>query len=100
MPTPPNNFPELTQDEILVVVMEEAAEVIKEASKCLRSGLDYVPDQEEGGSLSNIEKLSRELGDLLGMCDELPINKDAMIDARQNKMLRARMAKLYYGKKP
>lgn len=89
-------LPSLNHDEILVIIMEEAAEVIFEASKCLRFGLERVPVH-LGGSLSNVERLSIELGDLLGMCDELPIDQAALETARNNKMLRARLAKKLYG---
>lgn len=53
-------------EEALVILQEECAEVIQEASKCLRFGIDDVYDGK-----SNRNKLERELGDLLAMIDVL-----------------------------
>jgi len=47
--------------EILTILQEEAAEVIVEASKCLRFGLTH----------QNLERLNKELGDLGVMIDLL-----------------------------
>lgn len=96
----------LTQDELLVIAMEEAAELIKEAAKCYRSGLAYVPFQDAPKSglaslttaPSNIERLSAELGDLLGVLDCLPIDRSIMQRYRSTKMQRMIDAKRKYGR--
>ena len=46
--------------ELITILMEEAAEVIQEASKCIRFGLE-----------GNVPHLEKELGDLLCMVELL-----------------------------
>lgn len=58
--------------EILLIMMEECAEVSQAISKCFRFGPDQVkPSQAK----TNIESLEEELGDLLAMID-LVVKKD------------------------
>lgn len=52
--------------ELLTVLMEECAEVIVEASKCIRFG-----EESEYNGESAIERLEKELGDLQCMIDLL-----------------------------
>ena len=58
--------------EILTILQEECAEVIVEVSKCFRFGPDQMM---EGVNVSNIQRLEKELGDLLAMV-ELLVDKD------------------------
>ncbi len=53
--------------EILIILQEEAAEVIQEISKIFRFGLDE--PHRDGGT--HRQKLTEELGDLLTMIDLL-----------------------------
>lgn len=48
--------------ELLTIVMEEAAEIVQEASKCIRFGLDNAPH------------LEKEIGDFLCMLELLHQN--------------------------
>lgn len=57
-------------EHLLVTLGEEGCEVAKEASKALRFGLgDIDPTQPDGPN--NREKLTKELNDLLGVCQLL-----------------------------
>jgi NTP pyrophosphatase (non-canonical NTP hydrolase) len=58
--------------EILTILQEECAEVIVEVSKCFRFGPDQMM---QGADVSNIQRLEKELGDLLAMV-ELLVDKD------------------------
>lgn len=49
------------QREILICMMEEAAEVQQRAAKALRFGLDEV---QPGQPLTNAERLAQEVGDM------------------------------------
>lgn len=86
----------LTTDEKLVVLMEECAEVIKAASKCLRFG--YQRDQ--AGYGQNDKVLAGEIGDLLGMVDALPLDRALIEYCRKRKLAKAEMAKAAYGVRP
>lgn len=55
--------------ELLTVLMEECAEVIQEASKCIRFGIDA----EYKGQTAR-EALEKEIGDLYCMIDLLVAN--------------------------
>jgi hypothetical protein len=50
--------------EVLVILMEECAEVIKVASKMLRFGKE---DCEPGTNITNVTELGLEVGDLMTM---------------------------------
>ena len=84
----------LATDELLVILMEECAEVIQAASKCLRFG--YKRDQPEYGQ--NDKVLSGEIGDLLGIIDALPLDCALIEYCRKRKVARATEAKVKYGK--
>jgi NTP pyrophosphatase (non-canonical NTP hydrolase) len=58
--------------EILIILQEECAEVIVEISKCFRFGPDQMM---QGVDVTNIQRLEKELGDLLAMV-ELLVDKD------------------------
>jgi NTP pyrophosphatase (non-canonical NTP hydrolase) len=78
------------QREVLVIVQEEAAEVIQEISKIYRFGID---DRHRDG-MTHRQKLETEVGDLLCMIDLMVDNR--LIDptqveiARQNKVTKLR----------
>lgn len=84
----------LTTDELLVILMEECAEVIKAASKCLRFG--YTREQPEYGV--NDKVLAAEIGDVLGIVDALPLDRYQVEFFRKQKLLKAQKAKELYGK--
>ncbi len=83
----------LTQNEVLVVLIEECAEVIQAATKCLRFGWD----RNHPGYGVNHEVLAKELGDLLGMADQLPLRQDVIKDFRDMKLRKAERYKREYG---
>ena len=62
--------------EILTILQEECAEVIVEVSKCFRFGPDQMM---EGVDVTNIQRLQKELGDLLAMV-ELLTDKDVGVN--------------------
>lgn len=67
----PNGIPLTDRErEILIVLMEECAEVVQAASKLLRFGKENRPDNE----ISNVETLAKEIGDLRYM---LTMTRDA-----------------------
>ena len=94
MSTPiPYSLP-LTQDEKLVLLIEECGEVIQAATKCLRFGYDREwPDYGV-----NSKVLAKELGDLIGVVDSLPLDWSTIADFRRMKMPKAEHAKASIGK--
>lgn len=60
----------MTTDEKLILLVEECGEVVQAATKCLRFGWDR--DQPDYGI--NYKVLSKEVGDLLGVMDALPLD--------------------------
>lgn len=83
----------LTRDELLVILMEECAEVIQAASKCLRFGWDR--EQPEYGQ--NDKVLAGEVGDLLGIMDALPLDGSLIEYCRKRKLTKAEKAKERFG---
>lgn len=86
----------MTNEEKLVLLIEECGEVIQAATKCLRFG--YEADHKIGYG-KNDEVLSREVGDLLGIIDSLPLAQPLINSARVSKMNRAEKAKEQFGVK-
>lgn len=79
----------MTRDELLVLLIEECGEVIQAATKCLRFGWDrYEPDYG-----INSDVLSKEIGDLLGAAEGLPLNRELVVACCHNKIARAERAK-------
>jgi NTP pyrophosphatase (non-canonical NTP hydrolase) len=74
----------LSIEEKLILLVEECGEVIQAATKCLRFGWDR--NQPDYGV--NHEVLAKEIGDLLGVIDALPLRRDLI-----NMFQRAKMAK-------
>lgn len=64
----PEAPPEGLDRELLTILAEECCEVGQRVSKALRFGLAEV---QPGQPLTNIERLSEEVGDLLGVIDRL-----------------------------
>lgn len=84
----------LTRDELLVLLIEECGEVIQAATKCLRFGFDVDHGIDYG---NNKLVLSREIGDLLGVVDGLPLDLMNIRVSRDGKLARAEAAKERYG---
>lgn len=80
----------LSLDEKLVILIEECAEVIKAATKCLRFGYNH----DEPGYGNNSEILSSEIGDVLGMARSLPMDWFLAERSAAGKIRRAEKAKL------
>lgn len=83
----------LTRDEKLILLIEECGEVIQAATKCLRFGWDR--DQPDYGV--NHEVLAGEVGDLLGVIDDLRLREDIISRYRELKMAKAGRAKKLFG---
>ena len=72
----------LTIDDLLICLVEECSEVIHAATKCLRFGFDRT----HPGYGHNREVLAREVGDLLGVIDELPLTLETITQNRIGKL--------------
>jgi NTP pyrophosphatase (non-canonical NTP hydrolase) len=73
--------------EILIILQEECAEVIVEISKCFRFGPDQMM---QGVDETNIQRLQKELGDLLAMVElltdkDVGVNKEGLAIAKKAK---------------
>src|SRR5262245_34595005 len=79
----------LTRDEILVLLIEECGEVIQAATKCLRFGYDR--NQPDYGVNSVV--LSKEIGDLMGAVDALPLDWNTLATFRRMKIAKATRVK-------
>jgi hypothetical protein len=82
----PCELPTPHEREILDILIEECAEVIKRATKLLRFGRDEIqPGQEK----TNAERLSNEIGDVQHMVDLLGdvgiVNHQHCLEGRQSK---------------
>ncbi len=73
----PGTPPEGRERELLIILMEECAEVTKRASKALRFGLDEI---EPGKAMTNSYRLGSEMGDLLHMI--MTLREEGMVTAR------------------
>lgn len=102
MPMPRLNTAELSEEELLVLLIEECAEVQKAATKCLRFGFraNHIPEYGV-----NSEVLAREMGELHAVANALygayfrPMDCDAWRAGFVDKMERALEAKRRYGVK-
>lgn len=80
------------RDHLLVILMEECAEVAQRASKALRFGLDEIePDQEE--EETNAQRLSREFADLRAAW-ELLLDDCAVSDGPMNVRVQRKKTKV------
>ncbi len=86
----------MTRDELLILLIEECGEVIQAATKCLRFGWDGDP----ASYGVNSDALAKEVGDLLGVVDALPLKGDLVEASRATKMSRAEQAKIAYNDEP
>lgn len=69
----------MTRDEhLLVIVMEECAELAQRASKALRFGLSEVQPEQ---ALTNVERIVGEYSDLAGVMEMLNIASDPALAA-------------------
>lgn len=85
----------LTRDELLTLLIEECAEVIKAATKCQRFGYDV---DHGTGYGNNRDMLSIEFGELCAVAGALGIDRgDQFWKAARVKMRRAEAAKEKYG---
>ena len=63
----PGTMPTAYEAELLIILIEECAEVAQRATKMLRFGIDEIqPNQPH----DNTQRLSVEVGDLLAVVDE------------------------------
>lgn len=79
----------MTRDECLILLIEECGEVIQAATKCLRFGWDR--NQPDYGV--NHEVLAKEVGDLFGAADALPLRPELVDMFRGMKMRKAERIK-------
>lgn len=81
---------ELTRDELLVLLIEECAEVIQAATKCLRFGWDreFPPYGRNG------DTLAKECGELSAVIDALGVRGQIFAESYQTKLDRAKSAKV------
>lgn len=85
----------LTRDELLVLLIEECSEVVQAATKCLRFGYDR--DQPNYGVASEV--LAKEIGDLIGVVDALPLDWAIITEYRRAKVARAARIKDMIGQR-
>jgi len=83
----------LTRDELLVILAEEAAEVIQAVTKCLRFGFDTIGPGDYG---RNDLHLARECGQLFAVIDALDLNLELIIAGQREKIEKAEAAKRQY----
>ncbi len=84
----------LTRDELLILLIEECAEVIHAATKCLRFGYDVDHDVGYG---RNSDELAKECGDLQAVMDALPLNALVKMQSQSGKLDKAERAKAKFG---
>ena len=83
----------LTRDELLVILAEEASEVIQAVTKCLRFGFDTIGPDDYG---RNDLHLAREVGQLYAIVDALELNLELIIAGHREKIDKAEVAKRQY----
>ena len=86
----------MTREEMLVILIEEAGEVIQAATKCLRFGWDR--DWPDYGI--NHEVLAKEVGDMIGAADALALREDIVAEFRRMKMTKVERWKDYAASHP
>lgn len=84
----------LTREDLLILLIEECAEVAQAATKCLRFGYDI---DHGTGYGNNRLQLSKELGELDAIAARLDLDLNAMNEALYTKISRAEKAKAEYG---
>lgn len=83
----------LTRTDLLILLIEECGEVIQAATKCLRFEYKGNHIKEYG---QNDQILAAEVGDLLGVIDELPLDDLIINVKRASKIAKATIAKAKY----
>lgn len=83
----------LTQQELLIGLVEECGEAIQAATKCLRFG----PKGNHPTYGNNTTRLADEVGDLLGIIDALNLPSDQIQIKREAKLSRMEKKKEQYG---
>jgi NTP pyrophosphatase (non-canonical NTP hydrolase) len=73
--------------EVLTILQEECAEVIVDVSKCFRFGPDQIM---QGQELTNLQRLEKELGDVLAMIELLV---DCKVGVTDQGLFEAKMKK-------
>ena len=79
----------LTNEDKLILLIEECGEVIQAATKCLRFGYDRL----EPGYGVNSEVLAQEVGDLEGVIASLDLDDGIVTAYRKLKMAKAERVK-------
>lgn len=86
----------LTSDDLLIILIEECAEIIQAATKCQRFGFNR--DWPEYGV--NHQVLAKEIGEMMGVADALNLDLQSMQNARETKIERAEIWKNYFETRP
>lgn len=76
----------LSTDELLILLIEECSEVTQAATKCLRFGYT----REWPGYGRNDARLSRELGEVVALLRELPLDEGEFQTGLAEKMSNVR----------
>lgn len=84
----------LTRNDLLIGLIEECGEVIQAATKCLRFGFDSDHDIGYG---RNDHRLAFEIGDVLGIIEALPLNRELVDSCAATKVRRLGVAKSRFG---
>jgi NTP pyrophosphatase (non-canonical NTP hydrolase) len=85
---------ELTDDELLIGLTEECAEVIQAATKCLRFGWHRLYPTYG----VNHEVLAQEIGDLLAIIEALPLDTGIIGAYKKLKIAKMQQAKQDFGR--
>lgn len=89
----------LTQNDLLILLIEECGEVIQAATKCLRFGWDVDHGVQYA---NNRDMLAKEIGELTAVRDELELDcgpcQKPFMDGWKDKIDRAESAKEKYGR--
>lgn len=93
--TEANPMTGLTQDDLLILLVEECGEVIQAATKCLRFGFDIDHNVNYG---RNDLALAREVGDLTAVIDALKFDPFEMDKTYKAKITKAVEAKAMFGR--
>jgi NTP pyrophosphatase (non-canonical NTP hydrolase) len=74
-------------NEVLVILLEECAEVVQQASKCMRFGPDQIA---HNATETNMQLLEQEIADVYAMVEllidlNIGVTEQGIIDKKQNK---------------
>jgi len=82
----------MTKEELLIVLIEEAGEVIQAATKCLR----FTWDENYPSYGINHEILAAEIGDLIGIVKSLPLNISIIEQHSASKLEKVKLMAMKY----